>query len=95
MILLLLQLGGLVLDQEVRVLGAYLAGATSWSIRDKMTRLNQIATILNLDKASELNDYWNPENISELSTWRLSPNEVKTILTLRYYFTYFITIILY
>lgn len=77
------QLGGLVLDQEVRALGAYLAGATSWSIRDKMTRLNQIATILNLDKASELSDYWSPENTSEVSTWRLTPNEVKIILKLR------------
>ncbi|KAM7353007.1 conserved oligomeric Golgi complex subunit 4 isoform 2-T2 [Cochliomyia hominivorax] len=77
------RLGGLVLDQEVRVLGAYLANATSWSIRDKMTRLTQIATILNLEKVSELNDYWNSENGSELSSWRLTPNEVRTILTLR------------
>ncbi|KAI8126883.1 Conserved oligomeric Golgi complex subunit 4 [Lucilia cuprina] len=77
------RLGGLVLDQEVRVLGAYLASATSWSIRDKMTRLTQIATILNLEKVSELNDYWNPDNSSELSSWRITPNEVRTILTLR------------
>lgn len=76
-------MGGLVLDQEVRVLGAYLASATSWSIRDKMTRLTQIATILNLEKVSELNDYWNPESGSELSTWRITPSEVRTILTLR------------
>lgn len=71
------------MDQEVRVLGAYLASATSWSIRDKMTRLTQIATILNLEKVSELNDYWNPESGSELSSWRITPSEVRTILTLR------------
>lgn len=77
-----LQLGGLVLDQEVRALGTYLTGATSWSVRDKMTRLSQIATLLNLDKVSELSEYWNPEN-NDMPSWRLTPNEVRTILVLR------------
>lgn len=81
--LVYLKLGGLVLDQEVRALGAYLASATSWSVRDKMTRLTQIATILNLEKVSEINEYWNPQHSSELTSWRLSQNEVRTILTLR------------
>ncbi|XP_060645090.1 conserved oligomeric Golgi complex subunit 4 [Drosophila nasuta] len=76
------RLGGLVLDQVVRALGAYLTGATSWSVRDKMTRLSQIATLLNLDKVSELSEYWNPEN-NEMPSWRLTPNEVRTILVLR------------
>ncbi|KAH8306683.1 hypothetical protein KR044_006526 [Drosophila immigrans] len=76
------RLGGLVLDQEVRALGTYLTGATSWSVRDKMTRLSQIATLLNLDKVSELSEYWNPEN-NEMPSWRLTPNEVRTILVLR------------
>lgn len=44
------RLGGLVLDQEVRALGSYLTAATSWSVRDKMIRLTQIATLLNLEK---------------------------------------------
>lgn len=44
------RLGGLILDQEVRVLSSYLTGATSWSIRDKMVRLTQIATLLNLEQ---------------------------------------------
>lgn len=77
------RLGGLVLDQEVRALGAYLASATSWSVRDKMTRLTQIATILNLEKVAEISEYWNPQNASELTSWRISQNEVRTILTLR------------
>ncbi|EDV98988.1 conserved oligomeric Golgi complex subunit 4 [Drosophila grimshawi] len=77
------RLGGLVLDQEVRALGTYLTGATSWSVRDKMTRLSQIATLLNLDKVSELSEYWNPENNTEMPSWRLTPNEVRTIFTLR------------
>lgn len=78
-----MQLGGLVLDQEVRALGTYLTGATSWSVRDKMTRLSQIATLLNLDKVSELSEYWNPENNSDMPSWRLTPNEARTILALR------------
>ncbi|XP_017042837.1 conserved oligomeric Golgi complex subunit 4 [Drosophila ficusphila] len=77
------RLGGLVLDQEVRALGSYLTGATSWSVRDKMTRISQIATLLNLDKISELSEYWNPENNKDMSTWHLTPNEVRTFLTLR------------
>lgn len=46
------RLGGLVLDQEVRALASYLTAATSWSIRDKMVRLTQIATLLNLEKVN-------------------------------------------
>ncbi|XP_030374050.1 conserved oligomeric Golgi complex subunit 4 [Scaptodrosophila lebanonensis] len=77
------RLGGLVLDQEVRALGTYLTGATSWSVRDKMTRLSQIATLLNLEKVSELSEYWNPESSNDMPSWRLTPNEIRTILTLR------------
>lgn len=44
------RLGGLVLDQEVRALATYLTASTSWSVRDKMIRLTQIATLLNLEK---------------------------------------------
>ncbi|XP_037959920.1 conserved oligomeric Golgi complex subunit 4 isoform X2 [Teleopsis dalmanni] len=77
------RLGGLVLDQEVRALGTYLTSATSWSVRDKMTRLTQIATILNLEKVSELTDYWNPEVSSDMPSWHLTSNEIRSILTLR------------
>ncbi|GAB0094433.1 Conserved oligomeric Golgi complex subunit 4 [Sergentomyia squamirostris] len=77
------RLGGLVLDQEVRTLSTYLTGATSWSVRDKLARLTQIATILNLDRVNELSDYYNPSDTSTIPTWRLSPNEIKPIMTLR------------
>ncbi|XP_055381969.1 conserved oligomeric Golgi complex subunit 4 [Condylostylus longicornis] len=77
------RLGGLILDQEVRALGSYLTGATSWSVRDKMARLTQIATLLNLEKVSEITEYWNPNDGNDMPTWRLTPNEVRTILTLR------------
>ncbi|EDW28314.1 GL19016 [Drosophila persimilis] len=77
------RLGGLVLDQEVRALGTYLTGATSWSVRDKMTRISQIATVLNLDKVSELSEFWSPDNNKEMPSWHLTPNEVRAILALR------------
>lgn len=44
------RLGGLALDQEIRALCSYLTTSTSWSVRDKMVRITQIATLLNLEK---------------------------------------------
>lgn len=79
------RLGGLILDQEVRNLGSFLTGATSWTVRDKMARLTQIAIILNLDTISELSEYYDPKSHdqSAFTSWRLTPNEIKTILKLR------------
>lgn len=59
------RLGGLILDQEIRALGSYLTGATSWSIRDKMVRLTQIATLLNLEQVTYycINIYINIKSI--------------------------------
>jgi conserved oligomeric Golgi complex subunit 4 len=80
------RLGGLILDQEVRSLGTFLSGATSWTVRDKMARLTQIAIVLNLEKVTEITDYYDPKNQSDHSpftAWRLTPNEIRTILKLR------------
>ncbi|KAK3927117.1 Conserved oligomeric Golgi complex subunit 4 [Frankliniella fusca] len=75
------RLGGLVLDKEVRVLVVYLTNATSWSIRDKFARLTQIATVLNLERVSEISDYWSNE--PGAIAWRLTPAEVRHFMTLR------------
>lgn len=67
------RLGGLILDQEVRSLSSYLTAATSWSIRDKMVRLTQIATLLNLEKVKfRLWMYWFGEKlmISLFFSWQ-------------------------
>jgi hypothetical protein len=80
------RLGGLILDQEVRTLGSFLTGATSWTVRDKMAKLTQIAIILNLEKVSELSEYYDPKNQNDcgpFTAWRLTPNEIRTILKLR------------
>jgi len=71
------------LDKDLRVLINFLAGLTSWSIREKFARLTQIAIILSLESLSELYEYWNsPLTI----TWRLTPNEIRQVLLLRYDF---------
>jgi len=77
------RLGGLALDQEIRALCSYLTASTSWSVRDKMVRLTQIATLLNLEKVSEVVEYWNPAEQDERTAWRLTPSEVRTTLALR------------
>lgn len=73
----------MVLDQEIRTLSSYLTNTASWSIRDKMARISQIATLLNLERVSDLMDLYNPNDESDIALWRLTPNEMRTILALR------------
>jgi hypothetical protein len=69
------------LDKEVRALAGYLTSATAISIRDKLARITQIATVLNLERPSEMADYWGP-SAGQLA-WRLTASEVRLIMTLR------------
>ena len=62
------RLGGLQFDKEVRGLSSFLASVTSWSIRDKFSRLQQMAAILNIEAPSEI------EECSDLT--KLTPLEV-------------------
>ncbi|KAM8945300.1 conserved oligomeric Golgi complex subunit 4 [Pelodytes ibericus] len=75
------RLGGLHFDKELRSLIAYLTTVTTWTIRDKFARLSQMATILNLERVTEILDYWGPN--SGPLTWRLTPAEVRQVLALR------------
>ncbi|CAB1451929.1 unnamed protein product [Pleuronectes platessa] len=75
------RLGGLQFDKELRSLVAYLTTVTTWTIRDKFARLTQMATILNLERVTEILDYWG-SNSGPL-TWRLTPAEVRQVLALR------------
>uniref|UniRef100_A0A3B3WRL9 Conserved oligomeric Golgi complex subunit 4 n=1 Tax=Poecilia mexicana TaxID=48701 RepID=A0A3B3WRL9_9TELE len=68
-------------DKELRSLVAYLTTVTTWTIRDKFARLTQMATILNLERVTEILDYWGPN--SGPLTWRLTPAEVRQVLALR------------
>eukprot|EP00271_Cylindrocystis_brebissonii_P006642 TRINITY_DN19407_c0_g1_i1.p1 TRINITY_DN19407_c0_g1~~TRINITY_DN19407_c0_g1_i1.p1 ORF type:complete len:758 (-),score=117.00 TRINITY_DN19407_c0_g1_i1:172-2445(-) len=75
------QLGGLQLDRDTRALLLHFSGMTARTVRDKFARLTQTAQLLNLEKVSEILDYWG-EN-SGPTTWRLTPAEVRRILGLR------------
>lgn len=39
-----------------------------------------MATLLNLEKVTEISDYWNQ---GDTTSWRVTPNEVRLILALR------------
>ncbi|KAK4267085.1 hypothetical protein QN277_023920 [Acacia crassicarpa] len=75
------QLGGLQLDRDVRTLVSHFSSMTQRTVRDKFSRLTQMATILNLEKVSEILDFWG-ENSGPM-TWRLTPAEVRRVLGLR------------
>lgn len=77
-------MGALQLDKEVRALVAFLSASTTWTIRDRLTRLTQIVVLLNLESCEEISEYWGP-NASSNNTWRLTPAEVRQILALRYF----------
>ena len=75
------RLGGLLFDREVRSLVAYFTNVTTWSIRDKFSRLTQMATILNLESLSEVADLCNLDSASTGS--KLTTTEVRQVLLLR------------
>lgn len=75
------QLGGLQLDRDARALVHHFSSMTQRTVRDKFARLTQMATILNLEKVSEILDFWG-ENSGPM-TWRLTPAEVRRVLGLR------------
>lgn len=71
--------GGLQLDKDVRQLSTYFGQIAAHSVRDKFARLVQISSILQLDKAKEILDYWGDDN----EVWRLYESEVRKVLGLR------------
>lgn len=75
------QLGGLQLDRDARALVSHFSTMTQRTVRDKFARITQMATILNLEKVSEILDFWG-ENSGPM-TWRLTPAEVRRVLGLR------------
>eukprot|EP01116_Phalansterium_solitarium_P001645 TRINITY_DN1145_c1_g1_i1.p1 TRINITY_DN1145_c1_g1~~TRINITY_DN1145_c1_g1_i1.p1 ORF type:complete len:733 (-),score=336.79 TRINITY_DN1145_c1_g1_i1:79-2277(-) len=75
------QLGGLQFDKELRRLQHYLSSVTQKTVRDKFSRLSQMATLLCFEQVGEVLDHWGQNSGS--MTWRLTPNEVRKILGLR------------
>ena len=69
-------------DREVRSLVSYLSNVTTWSVRDKFSRLTQMSTVLNLETVGEMVDIWG-SGASSAHSWKLSPAEVRMVLGLR------------
>merc|ERR1719341_3225939 len=69
------RLGGLQFDREVRSLSSFLTSVTTWTIRDKFSRLQQMAAILNMETLLEMEEF--------SGTNKLTPVEVRQILHLR------------
>ncbi|XP_003737789.1 conserved oligomeric Golgi complex subunit 4 [Galendromus occidentalis] len=76
------RLGGMQFDRELRFLIGYLTKIASWSIRDKFSKLTQIALLLNVESVSEVEDICSA-NVQSHLTWRLTPVEVRQVLSLR------------
>ncbi|KAJ9104524.1 hypothetical protein QFC21_002020 [Naganishia friedmannii] len=73
-------LGAIRFDKDVRAVVNYLSGQTNFGgARDKFIRLQQIATILNLDSDEDSEDFYSSSGIA----WRLSKPEYDSIVALR------------
>jgi len=75
------QLGGLQFDKDLRNIVTYFSTNSQISVRSEFARLTQMASLLNLEKVSEVLDYWG-ENSGPM-TWRLTSGEVRRILSRR------------
>ncbi|RKO84108.1 hypothetical protein BDK51DRAFT_31028, partial [Blyttiomyces helicus] len=75
------QFGALRLDKDIRALSSYLSSMTRWTSREKWARLNQISTVLNFEKPTEILDSWGAK--AGGITWRLTVGEVRKIMALR------------
>ncbi|CAG0913418.1 unnamed protein product [Notodromas monacha] len=75
------RLGGLRLDKEIRALVAYLSSMCTWGVREKFSRLTQISTLLNMERLTEVSEFWTsrPDSVVRL----MSPSQVKLVLELR------------
>jgi len=74
------RLGGLQFDKELRCLTSFLTSVTTWSIRDKFSRLSQISCILNVESVQEVSEFCAPQSSS---TCKLTSIEVRQVLSLR------------
>ena len=52
---------------------------SSRTVRDKFSRLNQMAIVLGLESVEEFLDYWGDAAGGHV-TWRLTPAEVRQVL---------------
>ncbi|KAH7096123.1 COG4-domain-containing protein [Auriculariales sp. MPI-PUGE-AT-0066] len=74
-------LGAIRFDQDLRFIISYLSSQVHASIglRERFTRLQQIATLLNLDAEEDLDEFYNGSGIA----WRVSIAEARAVVALR------------
>lgn len=75
------QLGAMQFDKDIRAIVALFSSLTQKSVREKLARLTQIATILNLDSPADILPYWSTVS------WRLTATEIKRYMRLRVEFS--------
>lgn len=73
-------MGAARLEADVRGVNSILV-ANQWSTRDKMTRMSQIALLLNLQSVQEILEYWGMN--SGPIVWRITATQAKKVMMLR------------
>lgn len=63
----------------MRTLSTGLHEVTGQPIRERFARLSQVVELLTIENVHQVNALWSDESIA----WRLSPTEVKSILSWR------------
>ncbi|KZV88864.1 COG4-domain-containing protein [Exidia glandulosa HHB12029] len=74
------ELGAIRFDQDLRFITSFLSNQVSFgAVRERFQRLQQISTLVNLDKEEDLDEFYNGSGI----TWRLSIAEARSVIALR------------
>ncbi|KAI0317766.1 COG4-domain-containing protein [Amylostereum chailletii] len=74
------ELGAIRFDSDLRAIITYLSSQAAFGdVRDKFIRLQQIATLLNLDQEEDVDEFYNSSGIS----WKLNEQEARTVSGLR------------
>ncbi|KAF9138445.1 Golgi transport complex subunit 4 [Linnemannia schmuckeri] len=75
------KMGAIRFEKDLRAVGFYMVSLTSFPLREKLTRLNQMAMLLDLEELEDLYEIWG--NNAGAITWRLTDGEVRRILRSR------------
>ncbi|TFK26371.1 COG4-domain-containing protein [Coprinopsis marcescibilis] len=74
------ELGAIRFDRDLRAITAYLSSQTPFGdVREKLLRLQQISTLLNLDSEEDVDEFYNGSGI----TWKLTAQDAKAIVGLK------------
>jgi conserved oligomeric Golgi complex subunit 4 len=68
-----------VICRDVRTLTNGLADATGQTVRERFARLNQMVLLLTQETVAEVAELWADPSVS----WRLTPSEVRSVLSCR------------